>query len=159
MCDYSLHGLATRPAKVGDKLKTTQFKNSITRGFAAVEERNVAVCLLPGTELAFDSEVEFEGGLGHFLMNWSRSGAIKEKVARFRQLNMDKQHVHHDALEFLNGEVVLVTRLLGGQTATVLQLPVSLQEKARAVTHDSRSLDRQTGDEDSQQRKAAEARR
>ena len=46
MCDYSLHHVASRPAKVGDKLVTTQFNNSITRGFAAVGEPNVAVCLL-----------------------------------------------------------------------------------------------------------------
>ena len=53
MCDYSLHHVASRPAKVGDKLVTTQFNHSITRGFAAVGEPNVAVCLLPGTEVAF----------------------------------------------------------------------------------------------------------
>src|SRR5262249_43816374 len=53
MCDYSLDLVASRPAKVGDELVTTQFKNSITRGFAAIGEPNVAVCLLPGTEVAF----------------------------------------------------------------------------------------------------------
>jgi hypothetical protein len=36
---------------------------------------------------------------------------------------MDKPHVHHDALEFPNGEFVLLTRLCEGQFATVLQLP------------------------------------
>ena len=50
MCDYSLDLVASRPAKVGDELVTTKFKNSITRGFAAIGEPNVAVCLLPGTE-------------------------------------------------------------------------------------------------------------
>jgi hypothetical protein len=30
---------------------------------------------------------------------------------------------HHDALEFSDGQVVLVTRLCAGQRATVLQLP------------------------------------
>jgi hypothetical protein len=51
MCDYSLHLLESRPAKVGDKLVSTRFPETITRGFASVEDRNVAVCLLPGTEL------------------------------------------------------------------------------------------------------------
>jgi hypothetical protein len=37
MCDYSLD-LVSRPAKVGDKLVTTKFENSMTRGFAAIEE-------------------------------------------------------------------------------------------------------------------------
>ena len=53
MCDYSLHYVASRPAKIEDKLIVTTFKNSITRGFAAVGEPTVAVCLLPGTEIAF----------------------------------------------------------------------------------------------------------
>jgi len=41
MCDYSLHNVAARPAKVGDKLVSTRFPNSITRGFAAIGEPNV----------------------------------------------------------------------------------------------------------------------
>ena len=53
MCDYSLHQVASRPARVGDKLVTTRFPNTITRGFASVDEPHVAVCLFPGTELAF----------------------------------------------------------------------------------------------------------
>jgi hypothetical protein len=145
MCDYSLHGVATRPARVGDKLKTVQFENSITRGFAAVEQPSVAVCLLPGTELVFESEVEFEGGLSLLLVNWSRSGKIYEKVARFRQVHMDKPHVHHDALEFPGGVVVLLTRLVAGQTATVLQLPVS-QEKARGAARGAQLLESESVD-------------
>ena len=57
MCDYSLDLVASRPAKVGDKLVTTEFQNSMTRGFAAIGEPNVAVCLLPGTEIAFEDDV------------------------------------------------------------------------------------------------------
>jgi hypothetical protein len=130
MCDYSLHNVASRPAKVGDKLVTTQFFNSITRGFSAIGEPNVAVCLLPGTEVAFENDVELEGGLG-FFRSWSRNKAIGAKVARFRQIHMDKPYVHHDALEFADGQVVLVTRLVGGQQATVLQLPASAHERAQ----------------------------
>jgi len=40
-----------------------------------------------------------------------------------RQINMDNAVTHHDALEFPDGQVVLVTRLCEGQRATVLQLP------------------------------------
>jgi len=139
MCDYSLHDVATRPAKVGDKLVTTQFTNSITRGFTGVGEPNVAVCLLPGTEVAFENDIEFEGGLGFFL-NWKLAKRTGERVARFRQVYMDKPHMHHDALEFPNGEFVLLTRLCEDQFATVLQLPVtprntreSEQEKGAAA--------------------------
>ena len=56
MCDYSLHHLASRPAKVGDKLVRTQSNNALTRDFAAVEEPNAAVCLLPGMEVAFEGD-------------------------------------------------------------------------------------------------------
>ena len=122
MCDYSLHHVMSRPAKVGDKLVTTKFSNSITRGFAVVGEPDVAVCLLPGTEVAFEKQIEFERG---FAANWISGKVIGDKVARFRQLNTDKPNVHHDALEFPNGETVLVTRLYEGQHATVLQLPAS----------------------------------
>src|SRR5208282_5856892 len=121
MCDYSLHLVASRPAKVGDKLVTTKFNNTLTRGFAAVGEPHVAVCLLPGTEVAFEREVERERVFKLF----RNQKFIKEKVARFRQINLEQPHVHHDALEFPDGQVVLLTRLREGQHATVLQLPAS----------------------------------
>lgn len=120
MCDYSLHGVASRPAQVGDRLISTRFPTSFTRGFAAAETRDVAVCLAPGTEVAFDHDVEVDAGFG-FLPN-KRTG---QRVARFRQVNTERINLHHDALEFPNGQIVLVTRLAEGQTATVLQLPAS----------------------------------
>jgi hypothetical protein len=134
MCDYSLHNVATRPANVGDRLVTGQFANCLTRGFSAIEEPNVAVCLLPGTEIAFDKDIEFEGGLG-YIRTWKRETRIGTTVARFRQLDTDKLHVHHDALEFPDGEIVLLTRLVEGQRATVLQLPVAPHQKS-AQRHD-----------------------
>jgi hypothetical protein len=68
MCDYSLHDVASRPASVGDKLVSARFNNSITRGFASFDQPNVAVCMLPGTELAFDHEVECDANF-RFLPN------------------------------------------------------------------------------------------
>jgi hypothetical protein len=124
MCDYSLQSVASRPAKVGDKLVSTKFSNSITGGFAAVGEPNVAVCLLPGTEVAFEKEVECEHALG-FFPNLKPGKKFGEKVARFRQVNKDQPHVHHDALEFPDGQIVLLTRLCEGQHAIVLQLPAA----------------------------------
>ncbi len=121
MCDYSLHNVASRPAKVGDKLTSTRFCNSITRAFAAVGEPNVAVCLLPGTEIAFEKEVLYEHGWSVFL----RTRKLAETVARFRQVDKEKPNVHHDALEFPNGQIVLVNDLCEGQNVTVLQLPAS----------------------------------
>ena len=118
MCDYSLHLVASRPAKVGDKLVTTKFNNSITRGFTAVGEPKVAVCLLPGTEIAFEKELECERAF-RVLPKQTLEGT----VARFRQINMDQPNTHHDALELPSGQIVLLTRLCEGQRATVLQLP------------------------------------
>jgi hypothetical protein len=118
MCDYSLQHVANRPAKVGDKLVSTQFVNEFTRGFAAVGEPDVAVCLLPGTELVFDRDVECNHALGFF-----PNKKLRPNVARFRQINLDNAYEHHDALEFPSGQVALLTRLCVGQRATVLQLP------------------------------------
>jgi hypothetical protein len=120
MCDYSLQFVASRPAKVGDKLVSTTFRNSITGGFAAVGEPNVAVCLLPGTEVAFEKEVECV-----FFSNWMPRKKLGGKVAQFRQVKKEQPHVHHDALEFPDGQIVLLTRLCVGQQATVLQLPAA----------------------------------
>ena len=61
MCEYSLERQASRAAEVGDKLVTTGFPNSSIRGFCAAGAPNVAVCLLPGTELAFDQPVAYRG--------------------------------------------------------------------------------------------------
>jgi len=102
---------------------TTKF-DFLTRGFAAIGEPNVAVCLLPGTEVAFESEVERDHPFGRVLPSM-QFGKLGDKVARFQQVNMDRPNVHHDALEFPSGQIVLVTRLCEGQRATVLQLPAS----------------------------------
>jgi hypothetical protein len=132
MCDYSLHSVATRPAKVGDKLETRQFWNTTTRGFSAIEEPAVAVCLLPGTEVGFEREVERELTGFQLIFLRRRRGPIPHKVARFRQVNKENPCTHHDALEFPDGETVLLTHLRAGQRATVLQLPAQAQPVARA---------------------------
>lgn len=122
MCDYSLEFVASRPAKVGDKLVSTGFPRTSTRGFASVDDSNVAVCLLPGTELSFEDQVRCETG---FLF-YRRLGHLGHRVARFRQIN---KGLHRDALEFPDGKIVLLTHLCTGQRATVLQLPVSAPVK------------------------------
>ena len=121
MCDYSLEHLNSRPAKVGDRLVTTKFGRMCTTGFCAIGEPRLAVCIKPGTELAFEREIEretlfFKRGLG-------------SQVARFRRVNQHRNWVHHDALELPSGRIVLLARLLEGQRAAVLQLPVTVLEK------------------------------
>ncbi|HEY4403017.1 MAG TPA: hypothetical protein VGN55_00085 [Xanthobacteraceae bacterium] len=131
MCDYSLHHVATRPAKIEDRLVTTKFHNTITRGFAAVSDPRVAVCLMPGTELAFDRDVECEAALAIF-----PTKKIGQRVARFRQVNIDQPTLHHDALEFPDGQIVLLTALCANQHATVLQMPAGQRVKADADAAD-----------------------
>ena len=139
MCDYSLHDVASRPAKISDKLVTTELARANTRGFAAVGERGaklvihdsppkVAVCLLPGTELAFDDDVRYERAFSLF-----RKARVNHKVARFRQIDVNDPHVQHDALEFPNGQVLKVSQLVDGQIATVLQLPVATEHPEHTV--------------------------
>ena len=118
MCDYSLHSIKSRPAKVGDKLTTRDFGTG-TRGFAASEDVNVAVCVLPGTELSFAHEVK---RLPAKLWVW-QDRVIEHTTAIFRQINKEKIAAHHDALEFPDGQIVFLTSLSEGQHATVLQLP------------------------------------
>jgi hypothetical protein len=117
MCDYSLRAVATRPAEVAETLVSTKFRGSVTRGFASPNDQQVAVCLRPGTEIAFEKDAQTEGMM--FRKN------VGDRMARFRQIDTEKSHVHHDALEFSNGTIVLVTDLVPGQRATVLQLPAS----------------------------------
>ncbi len=129
MCDYSLEHVASRAANVADKLVSTSFSNSITRGFAAADDVNTAVCLLPGTEIAFEREVGYEHPVTY------APQLMPHKVARFRQVDLDREHAHHDALEFPDGQIVLLTKLIPGQRATVLQLPADAKpEAAKAET-------------------------
>jgi hypothetical protein len=122
MCDYSLELVTSRPAKVGDKLISAGFPHTVSRGFASVDEPNVAVCLLPGTELAFEDDVRCETG---FVF----SRTLGHKVASFRQINPGLRNRHHDALEFPDGQIVMLTCLCPDQRVTVLQVPVGARDK------------------------------
>jgi hypothetical protein len=137
MCDYSLHGFASRPAQVGDKLITTDFSNTLTRGFSAVGQPGVAVCLLPGTEIAFEQEVRRHYALLQTLFFKKSRWNTGQKLGRFRQINRDKPNTHHDAIEFSDGRVVLLTHLRAGQRATVLQLPARPQATFEGKTHEA----------------------
>jgi hypothetical protein len=117
MCDYSLEHVASRPAAVADRLVLTAFPNTITRGFAAAGDPNVAVCLRPGTEIAFEQAPVYEHPVTHWQVR------ATETLARFRRIDVTIPHAHHDALEFADGTVVPLTRILPGQRASVLQLP------------------------------------
>ena len=130
MCDYSLLNVRSRPAKVGDKLTTRDFGTG-TRGFAAAEDAVVAVCILPGTELAFSSPVTLKNL--RFFVGW-KGETLGYATAIFRQVNNDQPFKHHDALEFPDGRIVLLTRLSEGQEAMVLQLPAQQTITAEADT-------------------------
>src|SRR5262245_33720178 len=118
MCDYSLHAVATRPARVGETLITTTFRGTSTRGFASESDPTVAVCMLPGTELAFADDVKYDN-------RWIWTKTAGFRVGKFNQIDMEVRDRHHDAIEFPDGSRVLVTQLCEGQRASVLQLPVT----------------------------------
>ena len=122
MCDYSLESIASRAAKVGDDLLTTKFEGSLTRGLATENEPEVAVCLLPGTELAFASPVRADRPWS-WLSNLFLGRNIGTTLARFRHINEGILHAHHDAVELVDGTIILVADLRCGQKVTVLQLP------------------------------------
>jgi hypothetical protein len=127
MCDFSLQAVRSRPAKVGDKLVTRDFGTG-TRGFAAADDPGLAVCVMPGTELAFAGEVAC---LSNGLLGW-KTKTISHQTAIFRQVNKEKLAAHHDALEFPDGRTVLLTFLCDCQAATVLQLPAQPATAAEA---------------------------
>lgn len=130
MCDYSLTNVQARDAIVGDKLVVRDFGTG-TRGFAPADGiGREAVCLRPGTEIAFVKEIECYGAGG--MLPWLRNNKTEHKVAIFRQINRDKVSVHHDALELPDGKVMLLTLLAEGQHATVLQLPAMPKTEAEA---------------------------
>jgi hypothetical protein len=121
MCDYSLHVVSSRPAQSAETIITSEFAGTKTRGFASPTDPTTAVCLRPGTEVVFEDNAYSNGLL------FRRS--IGERLARFRQIDLNKAAQHHDALEFANGTIVLVTDLAVGQRAIVLQLPADPAEK------------------------------
>ena len=130
MCDYSMHATATRPAKVGETLVTTTFRGTSTRGLASEQDLSVAVCMLPGTELAFASDVRYDS-------RWIWTRTINSRVGKFGKIDPNVPDRHHDAIEFPDGKSVLVTQLVEGQRVTVLQLPVTQQPAAPAKTEAS----------------------
>ncbi len=86
---------------------------------------STAVCLLPGTELAFDSIPDF---------HWYAEKPITSAVAIFRQTEKDVQLTHHDVLEFApDGQQVKLTQLQENQVATVLQLPAAPKTDAERL--------------------------
>lgn len=138
MCDYSLTHVQSRPAAVGDKLKIHNFGIG-TRGFTGQADKltengqPVAVCLLPGTELAFDKPISIYGKIGGYT-NYGIIEPLEQSTARFTQVNKDERHLHHDALELPGcSEHVLLTQLCEGQTATVLQLPAAPKTEVEAA--------------------------
>ncbi len=130
MCDYSLRAVASRPAEVGETLITTTFRGTSTRGFASEKDRATAVCLLPGTELAFADKVRYDN-------RWIWPKTSDFAVGKFGVVDPHIPDRHHDAVEFPDGSFVLVTQLREGQRVTVLQLPAQpVLSPAKAAERD-----------------------
>jgi hypothetical protein len=96
-------------------LVVSGFYGTSSRGFASPAAPDVAVCLRPGTEIAFEEEACREG-----ILFRRRTG---DRVARFRHVDVDNPTMHHDALEFPDGTIVKLNDLIVGQRARIVQLP------------------------------------
>ncbi|WP_373505294.1 hypothetical protein [Aestuariivirga sp.] len=134
MCDYSLENKISRAAEVGDKLVTCSFPMTPTRGFCAEKEPGIAVCLLPGTELAFEGPIRHSGLWGLIVDRVrARLGYTLDDgtVARFRQVDLNNPHTHHDSIELADGRIIKLTMLQVGQRARVLQLPATGEHAGR----------------------------
>jgi hypothetical protein len=137
MCDYSLMHSKSRPAAVGDKL-TVYDMGSRTHGLTESEFAHgdnwgsmTAVCLLPGTEVAFNAPVKRHVPDGA----WRSQEVVemKSSVGIFCQMDKENLFTHHDAFEFAEDhDRVLINHLVAGQTLTVLQLPAAPKTKVEA---------------------------
>src|SRR5260370_24908241 len=105
MCDYSLHAMASRPAKVGETLITTTFPRTPTRGFAAEGEPGGAACLLPGTELAFEQDVTYD-------QRWISPRTTSFRVAKFGVVETHAPHSPHDTVEVAYRSQFRISRLI-----------------------------------------------
>ena len=129
MCDFSLQHALSRPATVGDELIVKNFGLG-TNGFADVNNQDMAVCVMPGTEIAFEKPIDITS---------SDVGRSQYSVVIFRQVDKDVPHTHHDVVEFPDGNTAKLTHLSPGQRARVLQLPAApktveeVREQTRAV--------------------------
>jgi hypothetical protein len=122
MCDYSIKAASTRDAAKDDKLVVHDFGCG-TKGFVSrTGDQDVAVCVRPGTEIAFDEPIKVVE-TGFFMVGFK----VVEypATAVFAQVNKDVERMHHDCLQFADGRQVMLTKLTGGQTARVLQLPAA----------------------------------
>ena len=129
MCDFSLQHAKSRPAVVADKLVSHNFGRG-TIGFKSVDDPigdATAVCILPGTELAFDKPIKLR-------WTFDEGKCIEGRFTTgiFRQKDKDKPQVHHDVLEMPDGQQILLTLLEEGQYATVHQLPAAPKTEKEA---------------------------
>jgi len=107
-----------------------------TRGFSAAEDLGLAVCVMPGTELAFAGEVTC---LPTGLLGWKTKN-ISHRTAIFRQVNKDKSAAHHDALEFPDGRTVLLTHLCEGQATNSASTACAASDRGRGGCPEARHL-------------------
>jgi hypothetical protein len=121
MCDFSLRHLASRPAKVSEDLTLSMFQSTASKAFVGADAPvGEVVCLLPGTEIEQRTPCEPQSFFAKLF-----GKTFESKVGVFKQINQDKTHTHHDAIEFVGGETVLLQDMLVGSIVRVLQLPAA----------------------------------
>ena len=83
---------------------------------------------------------------------WSER-VISHKTAIFRRVNQEYKWANHDALEFPDGEIVLLTFLQEGQQATVLQLPAAEKQPASSAENKNAPISGQLVDGSGEKRR------
>ena len=119
--------LGLAPSQSGRQSRHHEVRTRAHGRFLLSRRPALAVCVQPGTELAFEREIESQAAFRLFPPR--KLGA---SVARFRRVNEGVPHMHHDALELPGGQTVLLTSLREGQQATVIQLPATERQQQPA---------------------------
>ena len=111
-------------------LVTRDFRTK-THGFASADDHGLAVCVMPGTELAFAAEVACRPLA---LLAYSRGGLRQSTTRRQSFDKSTRTGIGHITMRsnFPDGRTVLLTLLAEGQKATVLQLPAQPTTAAEA---------------------------
>jgi hypothetical protein len=120
MNDDTLEQQLNRPARAGDRIQTTAFRQLAMNGFCSAGNTRIAVCLLPGTEIVFDDPLTEGEGPSAF---HAHAPHVERRMASFCTIENHLAHARCGALAFADGHVVPLTRVHPGQLATVVQLP------------------------------------
>ena len=108
ICDYSLEGFRSRPAREGEKYVTTRFPSG-SIGLTSPDDCSTAVCV------PYDTKLRLEGIPEEVQRSFSVG---REEDVTFVQL---ERGLHHDGVQFRTGAEIPLYVLQQGVTATITE--------------------------------------